>query len=319
MSLTTLSHRKWSTVTVTTSTCPGLLDHIYTAITQASDYAGVAIPSPLTSVTKRQNAGTTESIDFGFATAGLTVKAQISGVNAARTPLMSSSTNGSHTWTANYLMAGFTKNAGAYQAWDHATQPFTSGSPIGLSKFFDAAVAAAKVHAYVTAESVWVFIETNTGTVFGCGIGALIDPESSSSNSAESDGRLYSVVVTGTTAMATTFNTASSNAWLMHTASNNAAHWLTLQPGSSSCLRTSKVATLLASTTTTLINRDSEPVALPIHCIDSQNDKFLGRLREVMAVRDAKLGQRQSPGGTDRWHYVGGSPSADGDCIGLLV
>lgn len=318
MSLTTLSHRKWATVTVTTSTCPGLLDHIYTAITQANDYAGVAIPSPLTSVTKRQNAGVTESVDFGFATAGLTVKGQISGVNAARTPLMSTSTNGSHTWTANYLMAGLTKNAGAYQAWDHATQPFTSGSPIGLCKFYDAAVAAAKVHAYITAETVWVFIETAAGGVLGTGIGAPIDPESSSSNSAESDGRLYSVVVTGTTQMAGTFNTAT-NAWLTHSASNNAVHWLTLQPGSSSCLRTSKVVSPVASTTTTMINRDSEPVALPIYCYDQGNDKFLGRLREVTVVRDAKLGQRQSPAGTDRWHYVGGSTSADVDCMGLLV
>ena len=146
MSLASLAHRKWATVTVTTSTCAGLLDHIYTAITQANDYAGVAIPSPLTSVNKRQNAGTTESIDFGFTTAGLTVKGQISGVNAARTPLMSSSTNGSHTWTANHLMAGLTKNAGAFASWDHASQPFTSGSPIGLSKFYDASVAAAKVN-----------------------------------------------------------------------------------------------------------------------------------------------------------------------------
>jgi len=318
MSLTTLSHRKWSTVTVTTSTCPGLLDHIYTAITQANDYAGVAIPSPLT-VTKYQNAGTTEAIygTFGAGSA-LTPKFLIAGVNAARTPLMSTSTNGSHTWTANYLMAGLTKNAGAFATWDHATQPFTSGSPIGLCKFYDAATAAAKVHAYVTAESVWVFIETNTGTVFGCGIGAILDPESSSSNSAESDGRLYSVVVTGTTALASNFN-STAGTFFYHTANNNAIHFLTLQPGSSSCLRTARLHTQAASTTTTLINRDSEPVALPIYCYDSANDKFLGRLREVTVVRDAKLGQRQSPAGTDRWHYVGGSPSADQDCIGLLV
>jgi hypothetical protein len=214
-------------------------------------------------------------------------------------------------------MAGLTKNAGAFATWDHATQPFTSGSPIGLCKFYDAATAAAKVHAYVTAETLWVFIETNTGTVFGCGIGALLDPESSSSNSAESDGRLYSVAVTGTTALGTNMNTAAT--FPAHTTSNNAVHWLTLQPGSSSCLRTARLHTQSASTTSTLINRDSEPVALPIYCIDSANDKFLGRLREITAVRDAKLGQRQSPAGTDRWHYVGGAVSSDADCIGFLV
>lgn len=318
MSLTALSHRKWATVTVTVSTCAGLLDHIYTAITQANDYAAVAIPSPLT-VTKYQNAGTTEAIygTFGAGSA-LTPKFLIAGVNAARTPLMSSSTNGSHTWTANYLMAGLTKNAGAFATWDHATQPFTSGSPIGLCKFYDAGVAAAKIHALVTAETVWVFVESATGTFFGCGIGALLDPETTSSTSAESDGRLYSVVVSGTTAIGATLHTLGSG-FLYHAASNNSAHFLTIKAGTSSCLRTSRLSAQTAATTTTLINWDSEPVALPIYCYDTVGDRFIGRIREVTVVRDAKMTQRQAPAGVDRWHYVGGSATADQDCLGFLA
>lgn len=317
MSLTALAHRKWATVTVTTSTCPGLLDHIYTAITQANDYAGVAIPSAL-SVTKYQNAGTTEAIygTFGAASA-LTPKFLIAGVNAARTPLMSASTNGSHTWTANHLMAGLTKNAGAFATWDHATQPFTSGSPIGLSKFYDASVAAAKIHALVTAETLWVFIESATGTFFGCGIGALLDPESTDSTDSESDERVYSVVVSGTTAIGTGIHGGSG--LLYHGASNNATHFLTLQPGSSSCLRTQRLQPMSLSTTTTLTTRAGKPIAIPLFCYDTVNDRCLGRLREIMAVRDGKMGQRQSPAGVDRWFYVGGSASADGDCIGLLT
>jgi hypothetical protein len=318
MSLTTLAHRKWATVTVTTSTCPGLLDHIYTAITQANDYAGVAIPSALT-VTKYQNAGTTEAIygTFGAGSA-LTPKFLIAGVNAARTPLMSSSTNGSHTWTANHLMAGLTKNAGAFASWDHASQPFTSGSPIGLSKFYDASVAAAKIHALVTAETLWVFVETATGTMFGAWIGAILDPETTTSTSAESDGRLYSVGVTGTTSIATNAHNAGSGIFY-HGASNNAAHFLTLKAGTSSCLRTSRLSSQSASTTTTLTNWDSEPVALPLYAYDTVGDRFLGRLREVCVVRDAKMTQRQSPAGTDRWFYVGSSASVDGDCFGLMA
>lgn len=317
MSLASLAHRKWATVTVTTSTCAGLLDHIYTAITQANDYAGVAIPSPLT-VTKYQNAGTTEAIygTFGAGSA-LTPKFLIAGVNAARTPLMSSSTNGSHTWTANHLMAGLTKNAGAFASWDHASQPFTSGSPIGLSKFYDASVAAAKIHALVTAESVSVFVETAAGAFLGTGIGALLDPETTSSTSAESDGRLYSVVVSGTSAIGAGIHGGSG--LLYHNASNNGTHFLTLKAGTSSCLRTSRLSSQTPSTTTTLTNWDSEPVALPIYCYDTAGDRFIGRLREITVVRDAKMAQRQSPGGTDRWFYVGGSASADGDCLGFLA
>lgn len=317
MSLASLAHRKWATVTVTTSTCAGLLDHIYTAITQANDYAAVAIPSPLT-VTKYQNAGTTEAVygTFGAGSA-LVPKFLIAGVNAARTPLMSSSTNGSHTWTANHLMAGLTKNAGAFASWDHASQPFTSGSPIGLSKFFDAATAAAKVHALVTAESVWVFVETAAGGMLGTGIGALLDPETTSSTSAESDGRLYSVVVSGTSAIGSGIHSGSG--LLYHGASNNAVHFLTLKAGTSSCLRTSRLAPQATSSTTTLTNWDSEPVALPLYFYDTVGDRFLGRLREITVVRDGKMSQRQSPAGVDRWFYVGGSASADGDCLGFLA
>jgi hypothetical protein len=318
MSLATLAHQRWATVTVTTSTAPGILNHIYDAITQANDYASVAIASPLTSVTKR--GGTTESVDFGFGAASLNVKGQISGVNAARTPLMSGSTNGAHTWTANFLMAGLTKNAGAYSAWDHASAPFTSGQTVGLSKFFDCGtVTASKIHALVTAETLWVFIESATGTVFGFGMGAHLDPESTGANSAESDGRLYSVAVTGTiSALQSGMHASTLTNFLNHQNSNNQAHFLTLTPGGSTCKRTSRLMSSQASTTTTLTTPDGEPVALPLYFYDTVNDRFLGRLREVRAVRDAKINQRQDPG-TDAWYYVSGSPSADQDALGFLA
>lgn len=318
MSLATLAHQRWSTVTVTTSTAPGILNHIYTAITQANDYAATAIASPLTSVTKR--GGTTESIDFGFAAASLGVKGQISGVNAARTPLMAASANGSHTWSANVLMMGLTKNAGAYSAWDHASAPFTSGQTIGLCKFFDVgALTAAKVHALVTAETVWVFIETSGGAVYGGGIGAIHDPESTAANSAESDGRVYSVVTTGTAlALSSAMHSNTSANFLNHVASTTGAHHLTLTPGASTCRRTSRLTVHQASTTTTLTTPDGEPVALPIYVYDTVNDRFIGRMREVRAVRDAKINQRQDPG-IDAWYYVAGSPSADQDALGFLA
>ena len=149
MSLAALSHQKWATVTVTTATAIGILDHIYTAITQANDYAATAIASPLTGVTKYQNAGNTEAVygAFGYGSA-LTPKFLIAGVNAARTPLMAASTQGSHTYTSNVLMAGLTVSAGAFASWDHASQPFTSGRPIGLCKYFNVgALTASKIHA----------------------------------------------------------------------------------------------------------------------------------------------------------------------------
>lgn len=320
MSLVSLDHQRWAPVNVTTSSVPGILDAFYTLVTQANDYAGTPIATPLTSVTKRTSGGTTESMDWGFANASLGVKGQISGVNAARTPLMSASTNGSHTWTANTVMAGLTKNAGAYAAWDHASAPWTSGQSIGLSKFFNmASFTPSKVHGLVSNESVALFIEATTGAMFGTLIGALLDPESTGSLSAESDGRLYSVYVTGTSGLSTTMH-GTSALGLAHTASNDANHFLTLTPGGSTCKRTNKLnGVLAASSTTTLTTPDGEPLAVPLMFYDTVNDRCLGRLREACVVRDAKMNQRQAPSSVDRWYYVAGSPSADSDAIGFLT
>lgn len=320
MSLVSLDHQRWSPVVVTTNTAPGILDHIYTAITQANDYAGVAIASPLTSVTKRQNAGVTESVDFGFATNAMSVKAQICGVNAARTPLMNSSTGGAHTYAANSLMVGLTRNAGAYQAWDHATAPWTSGSTLGLSRFYAVgSFTASKIYAYVSAESLWVYIETSTGGILGMGVGALIDPETTSTTAAETDGRLYSAI-TGQPGAANASNFhASDTGWMSHAASATGASFVTLTPGAATGWQTRRHSIVNASSTTTLSNANNEPAALPVFYYNPATDRFIGRLREVTQVRDSKLNLRQAPAGVDRWYYAGTSTTADTDAVGYMT
>lgn len=317
MSLTALAHQRFATVTVTTATAAGVLDHIYDAITAANDYAAVAIASPLVT-TPYQNAGTTEALygTFGAASA-MVPKFLIAGVNAARTPLM----GGSHTYSSNFLMVGITKNAGAFASWDHATLPFTSGQNSGLVKFLDCGtVTAAKVYAIVSAESLWVFIESSTGTVYGFGVGALLDPLGTGSNTAETDGRTYSVVSTGTTSsLVGTLNGTGAGSFLNHTASNNATHFLTFTPGGSTLKRTSRLTTNQASSTTTMTTPDGEPIHAKILFYDTVNDRCLGNLREVGPVRDSKLDLRQSPAGVDRWFYVASSSTADSDAIGFLA
>ena len=314
MSLTALAHRKAATVTIVTNTTTAILDYIYTAITAANDYAGTAFPSPLT-VTKYQNVGVTEALYGTFTTGALTHKFLIAGVNAARTPLM----GGSHTWTAQYLMGGLTKNAGAFATWDHATLPFTSGQSTGLVKFFDpSVVTGAKVHAIITAETLWVFIESSTNTTYGIGIGALVDPETTTSGSAESDGRIYGVMTSGTALISLTLNGTSAS-FGYHSASNNAVHFLCFNAGLSTLQATARNCVTNTSTTTSGANADNEPFAMPIFVRNQTTDKLIGRLREIGFTRDAKHGQVQSPGGVDRWHYVGGSTSADCDCLAYLI
>jgi hypothetical protein len=312
MSLTALEHRRMAVVNVVTATTAGLLDHIYTAITAANDYAGNALTSPLVGVTKYQNAGTTEAVYGSFTTGALTHKFLIAGVNAARTPLM----GGSHTYSSQMLMGGLTKNAGAFASWDHATLPFTSGQSTGLVKFFDpSSVTAIKVHAYISAETLWIFIERDTNLIFGIGLGALIDPETTSSLSAESDGRIYGVISTGTTSINTGLHNQTSG-FLIHNASNNTPHNLFFNAGAGTLQNTSRVEINQAvSSTTTLVNADNEPFALPIFMKNATTDKMIGRLREFRVVRDSKHGLKQ---GSDTWYYVGGSTVTDVDCFGLM-
>jgi len=320
MSLVSLSHRRMAPVTVSTNTAPGILDAIYTAITQANDYAGVALPSPLTSVTKRQNAGVTESVDFGFTTNAMSVKAQICGVNAARSPLMNSSTGGAHTYASNSLMVGLTRNAGAYQAWDHATAPWTSGSTLGLSRWYAVgSFTASKIYAYISAESVWVYLENSAGGVLGMGVGALIDPETTNTTAAETDGRLYGAITSAPgLANPSTFH-ASDTGWMSHAASATGASFLALQPATGNGWQARRHSICNASSTTTLSNANNEPAALPIFYYNPNTDRFVGRLREVTQVRDSKLNLRQAPSGVDRWFYAGTSTTADADSVGYMV
>lgn len=319
MSLATLHHVKMASVTVTSSTMPNILDNIYTCITAANDHNGVAVPAGTAlTVTKYQNVGVTEALygTFGAGSA-LTPKFLIAGVNAARTPLMG--INGSHTWTANMLMGSINKNAGAFATWDHATQPFTSGQPGGLIKFFNvASITASRVYATLTAETIDVFIESSTGTIFWFGCGARLDPESTAGNSAESDGRVYSQWSTGTTQLNAALGTSVGYA-PGHSAGDNSYHFLTFTPGAATMRRTSRLSPMNVSTTTTLTTPDGEPVALPIFCYDTVNDRFIGRMREVRHVRDAKFGQKQAPASVDAWFYVSASLTADGDALGFLA
>lgn len=318
MSLAALLHRKGAGVVPAANTPVGILDAVYTALTAANDYNGVAFPSPLTGVTKYQNGGVTEAVYGSFTTSAKTYKFLIAGVNAARTPFM----GGSHTWLANCIMSGGCISAGAFATWDHATQPFTSGGPTGLLRTLDTATTTCvKVYAVLTAETLDVYYETNAGTILGSAFGALIDPESTGGNSAESDGRVYGTMVGGSAgAMSSVQNlsTWASGSIFRYTASNGREHFIVHNVGLTTTRRATRNDQLAASTTTALASCDNEPLAFPSYVYDPVGGQCLGRLREICVVRDAKYGTRAQIAGVDKWFYVSGSTGTDQDALGLL-
>ncbi len=316
MSLVPLANQKWATVAPASSAIHHVIDAAWTCINQANDHLGVPIASPLASPQRYQLGGvTTEALHGGFAFSGK-AKWMVCGAAGARTPWMATSTGGNHTYLASCIFLGLTVDPGVYQAWDHATQPFTSGRPIGLCRMVDCAVKAVKyVHAYVNAENLTVLFETTDGMVYGGGCGGSIDPESTDPLDAESDGRRYSVWTTGTIAggITTTHNTANIQAPGGHVSNATEAHHLALTPGTATCGKINRLTSLVASTTTTLTLLSGKPVSIPLHLYDLTNLRTAGRWREWEFVRDSMMGLRQAT----YWEYIGGSLIANQDCLGL--
>lgn len=320
MSLTALAHRKGVGVVPASNSPFHILDAVYTALTAANDYNGVAFPAPLVGVTKFTAGGpvTEEAIYGTFTTSAKTYKFLIAAASVAKNPLMA----GSHTWLANCILSGGCINAGAFATWDHATQPFTSGGPTGLMRTLDTATTTCvKVYAIITAETLHIYYETNTGTILGTAFGALIDPESTSGNSAESDGRVYGTWVGGSAgAMSATQNaiSATSGSMFEYTAGNGREHFFVHNIGASTTRRGNRNDGLVSSTTTSLASPDNEPYAFPSYVYDPLGGQGLGRLREICVTRDAKYGFRAQISGVDKWFYISGSTGVDQDAMALL-
>lgn len=321
MSLTPQQWKKLPVQTLGATTLPTILDAIYTALTSATYYdasARTAGAGSAWTFSRYQNAGTTEAVYGTPPTDAIAHRAIFAGVNAARTPLMASP----DTWLANCLMVSVAKNAGAFASWDHASAPFTSGQFFGYWRVY-AGTTAAKVHVYESQECLAVFVEETGGSVYGALAGALWDPESSdTTNDSESDGRLYGVVTSGSgSAVSATFNTTAS-AFLGHSVTIGNAHAGIFQPGSSSILSALRWCLPDVSTTTSSYSRAGRFYRVPwLYRLNQSapNDRMIGRLREACLFRDGKLGNVHSESGADKAYLVGGSTTADQDCVALVA
>lgn len=328
MSLSALSWRRLPTVTVTTSTAAGVLDHIWSVLGSGGTtyYDGstrtVGAGSAAT-WTRYQNAGTTEALYATPITDTLTHRLIIAGVNAVRTPAMASP----DTYSSNTLMISLNKNSGAFASWDHASAPFTSGSFFGYWKLWSAGgTAASKIYCFEAQEAVAVFIEDTGGAVYGSIWGAILDPESADTTSdAESDGKLYGVLTQGSAGgIVSTFNTqggslTSTNAFSSHSTTNAQPHVGCFQPGTASLLTLYREVRG-ASTTTNLRTTSGRYQRAPLLYSSraaAPNDRFIGRLREVQFGVDGKIGGVYRESSADVAYLIGGSSTADQDSLWL--
>lgn len=251
-----------------------------------------------------QNAGVTEAMYANPPTDTLTQRViyagQVSG--GGKTPTMCSP---DLNVTAN-VMVGLVKNAGAWNAWD-AALPFTSGTATGYWRVWPTSAGTGNVHLWESQECVMVAITTTGGNVYWSLAGAYLDPESTDTAlDAESDGKLYGMVVSGAGAVAASdfLHNNTSSGFLHHGTSAGQCHAMVFTPGSSTVLPVRLAFGSInseAMTTTRLKTRSGrfQRVALIMRATASApNDVCIGRLREILAFSDTMSPAKQTESGS---------------------
>lgn len=326
MSLTTQQWRYVGAQSFGSALVASALDAFYTLGTAATYQDGSARTAGSGSAwtwSRYQNGGVTEAVYGNPPTDTLTQRViyagQVSG--GAKTPTMCSpDTN----VTANIMM-GIVKNAGAFNAWDNAA-PFTSGTASGYWRMWPTSAGTGSVYLWESQECVLVIITTTSGTCYMSLVGAFLDPESTDvALDAESDGKLYGMVVSGAGAVAATdfLSSVVTSAFLNHSTTAGQCHGMVFTPGSGTILPIRLgfySAGGEAVTTTRLKTRSGrfQRASLWMRATASApNDVCIGRLREIFAFSDTMAPAKQSESGSTVGYVTGARFDTTADALFL--
>jgi len=220
---------------------------------------------------------------------------------------------------ANLIVYGMNRNSGAFTSWVNA-QPFTSG----FSGYWRATQTYASTYDSVTMwESqegcVIQFNQTGTGVLSAVNFGALFDPLTASTLVVESDGRIYSMGGTGSSATLASNFLANGNGGVFGAGSNtpSAEHAGTFAPGSTVMVggagaQNSRFGTF--NVTGALVSPNGDIVRIPFSQISSSGN-YLGQGRNFFIIRDAISRQVYTSGPTTVGYIFGASTTALQDCV----
>lgn len=311
------------------TTIESFQDAIYTALTAANDYRGMAKPSTHTwTITKRQVASLTQALTCEPpASAGLGVTPVVifggrATVSSPTTPTMlapDTSFNAS-------LHLGLNKNGGAYNSWD-AALPMTSGQFTGYYRAMYGSTLNATttiIRCYVSPETIFIQAIQNATTQAWVYVGAILQPYTNDTSvCAESDGRIYGMCVSGgTNSVSTTWLTTAGQMW-SHSTTANVMHCAVWQPGT---------ATVWSCGTRTLYStgggtipetQDSSGAYIGdvmdfgrnIGTTGANTGTRLGTLRGIYRAGNVISGKWLRSGSTDLYHYIGVDTSAVGNAL----
>jgi hypothetical protein len=324
MPLTTTNFRYVGVGTFAAGSISGALDALY-ALGIATTYSGGGARTPGTGSAwtwaREQILGTTEAAYGAPPVNALNFRYIIGGSTAVRAyPFLTPET----VTGINILNYGMARGAGVFTSWFNA-QPFTTGfsgywrgTRVFTTILFD------RVYLWESQEqTVAVFVESATGVTSGIALGAWIDPMSTTSTTGgESDGRVYLMAGTGSTAnmsatMWSEYFTGGATGIFTHGGGGNAAHCGVFNIGTTSIIPVARVLTPggTAAFPPAWTSRSGEIPRLPMPMAQA-NSTFWGVLRSCWYTRDAVCGNVWRNAGADVGYIVGASTiSAQDSCV----
>jgi hypothetical protein len=239
-------------------------------------------------------------------------------------------TNASFVANALYMRVQHQANWSQYRSWLSGSI-FNSGSSgvntgslartgSGFAPIIGASVySIGTINAWECGEAVAIACHTTSSTAtatalsFGGIAGAFIDPESTDTTvDAEVDGRIYAVATSGVV-IGLTFLSLTTD-FLNHNATAGSSKFVFIQPTTDNKI----ILNLLETRTITYLttsNRGSL-ISFPLYVKDATN-RFIGRLREIEAIRNSVSGYVLRTSSSDLGYALGSSNAAAANAVML--
>jgi len=256
--------------------------------------------------------GTTIAVSLTPVTSTLGHKIVYAGGSAGSPTMLSPD-----TYSVLRVNFGMCKNAGNFNSWSDAN-PFGTGQFSGYTGCW-VGTSISYIHAYESQDTVFVIAESNTGNCFLSTAGANIDPESTTSGTSESDGKIYSLITTGYSGVSSISHEAIGlQGFLWHGTGQGDSHVYVMNFGGSGTTTSRKFngTPNVAATANSLKNAVGEYARLPIYVENiSATRTFFGRLREIFMFPNGSSATKFTVSGTTNGYIISASTAAVGQAI----
>lgn len=331
MPLPTLNWRAVTPASIAVATAASTLDALYT-IGQSATYSDGSARTPGSGSAwtwdRQQVAGTTEAV-WGVPPTNPLNMGYIVGSSATGglTPTMMS---GIDNYQANIILLAMNKNSGSPVT---RVNSWTNASPFGAGLFSGyicggTSTTTGTMYYWECQEGFIVQVVAAAGTSYVFGGGAFIDPLNAGTGNCESDGRLYSVISTGSgRTWATTWNASGlDNSYGVFKGRDLATKGLNsrfavFNVGAVNTSRQAMMAQYITTATSYLAPGGEVPY-LPYSVCTSLSTNapgapFLGELRNIDFTRAATAGQVVSNGGVVQGYILAPVTTSSNTCLVL--